>query len=60
MWTRCGRDPCAGNFAGAQGVSNITALTGVEIALWDLAGKAWPSGYQLLGGKFRDKIRMYC
>jgi galactonate dehydratase len=29
----------AGIFAGAQGGQYITALTGVEIALWDLAGK---------------------
>ncbi len=36
-------------------------VCGVEIALWDLAGKAWGVPlYQLLGGKFRDKIRVYC
>lgn len=33
----------------------------VEIALWDLAGKAYGVPvYQMLGGKFRDSIRMYC
>ena len=33
----------------------------VEIALWDLAGKAYGVPvYQMLGGKFRDKIRIYC
>ena len=33
----------------------------VEIALWDLAGKAYGVPvYQMLGGKFRDKIRVYC
>ena len=33
----------------------------VEVALWDLAGKAYGVPvYQMLGGKFRDKIRIYC
>ena len=33
----------------------------VEVALWDLAGKAYGVPiYQMLGGKFRDKIRVYC
>ena len=51
----------SGIFAGAQGGQYVTAMTGVEIALWDLAGKALGLPvYQLLGGKFRDKIRMYC
>jgi L-alanine-DL-glutamate epimerase-like enolase superfamily enzyme len=32
----------------------------VEMALWDLAGKAYNVPvYQMLGGKFRDKIRCY-
>lgn len=36
-------------------------VSGVEIALWDLAGKAWGVPvWQLLGGKFRDRIRIYC
>ncbi|MDF2963000.1 MAG: Mandelate racemase/muconate lactonizing protein [Paenibacillus sp.] len=36
-------------------------VSGIEIALWDLAGKAYSIPiYQMLGGKFRDKIRMYC
>ena len=51
----------SGIFAGAQGGQYVTALTGVEIALWDLAGKALGLPiYQLLGGKFRDRVRMYC
>ena len=51
----------SGIFAGAQGGQYVTAMTGVEIALWDLAGKILGLPvYQLLGGKFRDKIRMYC
>ena len=33
----------------------------VEIALWDIAGKAYGVPiYQMLGGKYRDKIRCYC
>lgn len=33
----------------------------VELALWDIAGKAYGVPvYQMLGGKFRDKVRMYC
>ena len=33
----------------------------VEVACWDIAGKAWGVPvWQLLGGKFRDKIRCYC
>jgi L-alanine-DL-glutamate epimerase-like enolase superfamily enzyme len=36
-------------------------VCGIEIALWDLAGKAYGVPvYQMLGGKFRDKIRIYC
>jgi gluconate/galactonate dehydratase len=36
-------------------------VCGVEVALWDLAGKAFGVPiYQMLGGKFRDKVRIYC
>jgi L-alanine-DL-glutamate epimerase-like enolase superfamily enzyme len=36
------------------------AISGIEMALWDLAGKILgvPS-HALLGGKFRDKVRLY-
>jgi L-alanine-DL-glutamate epimerase-like enolase superfamily enzyme len=35
-------------------------VCGIEMALWDLAGKAYNVPcYQLLGGKFRDRIRCY-
>lgn len=44
-------------FHGRQG----GGVSGVEIALWDIAGKAYGVPvYQLLGGKFRDKMRIYC
>ena len=49
-----------GFFEGAQSGMYISVLTAVETALWDLAGKALGLPvYQLLGGKFRDKIRVY-
>ena len=36
-------------------------VCGIEVALWDLAGKAWGVPvWQLLGGKFRDTVRIYC
>jgi galactonate dehydratase len=51
----------AGIFAGAQSGQYVTALTGVEIALWDVAGKALGLPvYQLMGGKVRDRVRVYC
>jgi L-alanine-DL-glutamate epimerase-like enolase superfamily enzyme len=35
-------------------------VSGVEVACWDLAGKAWGVPcWQMLGGKFRDRIRIY-
>jgi L-alanine-DL-glutamate epimerase-like enolase superfamily enzyme len=38
----------------------IRAVSGIEMALWDLAGKVLevPTS-TLLGGKFRDKVRVY-
>ncbi len=36
-------------------------VVSIEMACWDLAGKAWGVPcWQMLGGKFRDKIRVYC
>jgi L-alanine-DL-glutamate epimerase-like enolase superfamily enzyme len=35
-------------------------VSGVEMALWDLAGKAYGVPvYRMLGGKYRDRIRLY-
>jgi galactonate dehydratase len=51
----------SGFFEGAQSGMFIAVLSAVESALWDLAGKALNVPvYQLLGGKFRDKVRVYC
>jgi len=42
-----------------QGVGTI-AISGVEIALWDLAGKLLDQPvYQLLGGKMREEVMVY-
>ncbi|MEO7048866.1 MAG: mandelate racemase/muconate lactonizing enzyme family protein [Ferruginibacter sp.] len=50
-----------GHFQGAQGGMYVAVLSAIETALWDLAGKALNLPvYQLLGGKFRDKVRVYC
>ena len=47
-------------FDGGMSGALITALTGIEIAVWDLKGKALKVPiYELLGGKFRDRIRVY-
>jgi gluconate/galactonate dehydratase len=36
-------------------------VSGIEVALWDLAGKAYGVPVcQMLGGRFHDRIRMYC
>ena len=42
------------------GFTGMAAISGIEHALWDIAGKA--AGlpvYMLLGGKCRDKVRVY-
>ena len=50
-----------GLFKGAQGGMYVCVMTALETALWDLVGKALGLPvYQLLGGKFRDRIRVYC
>ncbi|HEY2014399.1 MAG TPA: hypothetical protein VGH38_12905, partial [Bryobacteraceae bacterium] len=37
-----------------------SGVNAIENALWDLAGKAYGVPiYQMLGGKFRDKVRLY-
>jgi len=39
----------------------VSAIAGVEVALHDLAGKILEvPAYQLLGGKYRDEVRVYC
>ncbi len=39
----------------------ISAISGIEIALHDVAGKLLDvPAYQLVGGKYRDEVRVYC
>lgn len=46
--------------AGAIGGVTVTAASGIEIALWDLCGRILQTPVcNLLGGRFRDKIRFY-
>jgi gluconate/galactonate dehydratase len=41
--------------------ATVTAISGIEVALHDLAGKILElPAYQLLGGKYRDEMRVYC
>lgn len=43
-----------------MGVIGATAISGIEIALWDIAGKALGVPvWRLLGGRTRDKVRVY-
>src|SRR5580700_1919362 len=46
--------------AGATGGVTVTAISGVEIALWDLAGKLLGQPVsKLLGGQYRTGVRVY-
>jgi len=43
-----------------RGAAIMGALSAIDIALWDIAGKYFETPcYQLLGGKCRDKARVY-
>ncbi len=45
---------------GMTGIVGSGAMTGIEMALWDIKGKALGVPvYELLGGKIRDRIRLY-
>ena len=48
------------NRVGTAAGALTTAIGGVEIALWDILGKELGVPvYRLLGGKFRDRVRVY-
>jgi galactonate dehydratase len=43
-----------------MGVIGMSAISGIEQALWDIRGKSLNQPvYKLLGGKVRDRVRMY-
>jgi len=48
-------------FGGVQSGMMVAVMSAFDAALWDLCGKALGVPvYQLLGGKYRDKVRVYC
>ncbi len=49
------------SYTGGKAGAVTSAISGLEIALFDLAGKLLEvPAHQLLGGKFRDDVRVYC
>lgn len=49
------------SYTGGRAGAVTTAISGLEIALFDLAGKLLDVPvHQLLGGKFREEVRVYC
>ena len=58
---RCFRDMMRGQSASGyyQGAV-MSAISGIEMALWDIKGQAFGAPiWQMLGGKFRDTVRVY-
>ena len=54
------QDADASAGAGAIAGVTVTAASGIEIALWDLAGRILETPVcNLLGGRFRDRVRFY-
>src|SRR5689334_22559605 len=57
LYTKMLRDSAG---AGAIAGVTVTAASGIEIALWDLAGRILQTPVcNLLGGRYRDKVRFY-
>lgn len=50
----------AASGAGSMGGIVYNAISGIEAALWDVVGKYYGAPiYQLLGGKYRERVRIY-
>jgi len=46
--------------AGSTGGAAVAAISGIELALWDIKGQALGTPiYNLLGGRYRERIRVY-
>jgi L-alanine-DL-glutamate epimerase-like enolase superfamily enzyme len=57
LWTKM-MEATSGH--GSQAGAMVSSIAGIESALWDLAGKILKVPvYALLGGKFRDRLRVY-
>jgi len=49
------------HFWHGSGIVRSTAMSGIDLALWDIAGKFYNVPcHRLMGGKVRDYIRLYC
>ncbi|TWU09995.1 enolase C-terminal domain-like protein [Allorhodopirellula heiligendammensis] len=49
------------HFWHGSGVTRSTAIAGIDLALWDIVGKAYGVPcHKLWGGSVRDSIRLYC
>jgi L-alanine-DL-glutamate epimerase-like enolase superfamily enzyme len=51
---------CCMSGEGSLDGATVTAISGIELALWDLVGRALNTPiYNLFGGRYRDSIRIY-
>lgn len=49
------------HFWHGSGITRATAISGIDLALWDIAGKHYGVPcHRLMGGPVRDHIRLYC
>ncbi len=57
LWQKMWRQ----HFWHGSGIVRSTAIAGIDLALWDIAGKRLGVPcHQLWGGRVRDTIRLYC